>query len=151
MDFITFVVGAFQSLLKDVFTLFEDLLVTSEFTIFIGVIIWNICCVSTFHDICSFLYSEMLYGDVSKIQIHVNLCINNFVRIVSDPKGVRLCRGLENLSFSCVNLTKNGKSNQGNQGYSGNQNNVIQGQRPDMETDSHNKDHRVTIIIIHTK
>ena len=26
-----------------------------------------------------------------------------------------------------------GKSNQGNQGYSGNQENVIQGQRPDME------------------
>ena len=32
------------------------------------------------------------------------------------------------------------KSNQGNQGYSGNQKNLMQGQRPDM----HNKEHKVT-------
>ena len=38
---------------------------------------------------------------------------------------------LENLSFACVTLTQS--SNQGNQGYSGNQNNVIQGQNTDMK------------------
>ena len=41
------------------------------------------------------------------------------------------------------------KSNQGNQSYSGNQKNAIQGQRPDMEN-IHNKEHKVTKII-HTK
>ena len=39
------------------------------------------------------------------------------------------------------------KNNQGNQGYNGYQKNVIQGQRPDMETDIHNKEHKVTKII----
>ena len=38
------------------------------------------------------------------------------------------------------------KSNQGNQGYNGNQKNAIQGQRPDI----HNTEHKVTKII-HTK
>ena len=42
------------------------------------------------------------------------------------------------------------KSNQGNQGYSGNQNNVIQGQRPDIENRHTQQEHKVTKII-HTK
>ena len=35
--------------------------------------------------------------------------------------------------ISPENVSEYRKSNQGNQGYSGNQKNVIQGQRPDME------------------
>ena len=42
------------------------------------------------------------------------------------------------------------KNYQGKLGYSGNQKNVVKGQRPDMETDTHNKQHEVTKII-HTK
>ena len=41
------------------------------------------------------------------------------------------------------------KSNQGNQGYSGKQKNVIQEQRPDMKN-RHTQEHKVTKII-HTK
>ena len=37
-------------------------------------------------------------------------------------------------------------SNQGNQGYSGNQKHAIQAQRQDMETDIHNKENKVTKI-----
>ena len=44
MRFITFKVETFQSLLKGVFTLIEDLLVISLFTVFIRVIWWCICC-----------------------------------------------------------------------------------------------------------
>ena len=40
------------------------------------------------------------------------------------------------------------KSNQGNQDSSGNQKNVIQGQRPDMKNrQKHNKEHKVTKLI----
>ena len=37
-------------------------------------------------------------------------------------------------------------SNQGNQGYGSNQNNVIQGQRPDMDNRNTQKEHKVTKI-----
>ena len=37
--------------------------------------------------------------------------------------------------------------NQGNHVSSGNQNNVIQVQRPDIENSQHNKEHKITIII----
>ena len=39
------------------------------------------------------------------------------------------------------------KSNQGNQDFSGNQKTVILGQRPDMEKDKHNKEHKINKII----
>ena len=42
------------------------------------------------------------------------------------------------------------KNNQGNQGYSGNKNNVIQGQKPDMENRHTQQKHEVTKFI-HTK
>ena len=42
------------------------------------------------------------------------------------------------------------QSYQGNQDSSGNHKNVIQGQRPDMETGKHNKENKVTQFI-HTK
>ena len=40
------------------------------------------------------------------------------------------------------------KSNQGHHGYSGNQKNVIQEQRPDIKNTTHNKKHGVTKIMI---
>ena len=50
------------------------------------------------------------------------------------------------LSANSKSFTKCIKSNQGNQVYSGNQNNVIQGQRHE-KTDIHNKEYKVTKLI----
>ena len=52
---------------------------------------------------------------------------------------------------ACVDLFELWMSNQENQGYSDNQTNVIQGQRPDMENGYiYHKEHKVTKIT-HTK
>ena len=51
-------------------------------------------------------------------------------------------------NISIKEIVYNGvvESNQGNQNSSGNQKNVIQGQRPDMKKVMHNKEHKVNKI-----